>query len=70
MMRKKNEMDLCFIICLKFTKYNNIKIDDKINFYSSCIDCNFGKELCDLLKVQTIYKTMLLYCLKCIKSRW
>ena len=67
---KKNEMHLCCIICLKFTKYNNIKIDDRINFYSSCIDCNFKKELSDLLKVQTIYKTMLLYRLKCRKSRW
>ena len=66
---KKNEMHLCCIICFKFAKYSNIKIDDEINFYSSCIDCSL-KKLSDLLKVQAIYKTMLLYCLKCRKSRW
>ena len=40
---KKNEMHLCCIICFKFAKYSNIKIDDEINFYSSCIDCSLKK---------------------------
>ena len=52
------------------------EIDGKINLYSRCIDCVFKKietvnenKLNDLLKVYTIYKTMLLYFLKSKKRK-
>ena len=52
------------------------EIDGKINLYSRCIDCIFKKietvnenKLNDLLKVYTIYKTMLLYFLKSKKRK-
>lgn len=52
------------------------EIDGKINFYSRCIDCVLKKietvnenKLNDLLKVYTIYKTMLLYLSKSKKRK-
>ena len=52
------------------------EIDGKINFYSHCIDCVLKKietvnenKLNDLLKVYTIYKTMLLYLSKSKKRK-
>ena len=52
------------------------EIDGKINLYSRCIDCIFKKietvnenKLNDLLKVYTIYKTMLLYFLESKKRK-
>ena len=68
-------MHLYCIKCLMFAKNENIKlkreINEKIYLYCRCIDCGFkkletfsGKEITYLLKVKTIYKTMLLHCLK------
>ena len=52
------------------------EIDGKTNFYSRCIDCVLKKietvnenKLNDLLKVYTIYKTMLLYLSKSKKRK-
>ena len=56
--------------CTKYSKFTNIKIkheiDEQINFYYRCINCGFKrfetikeKQLSNLLKVYTIYKTML-----------
>ena len=69
-------MNFYCIKYLTFIKIKNIKIKrdiyGKINRYFRCNDCGFKtfgtideKVFSDLLKVQTIYKTMFSYCLKC-----
>ena len=73
-------MSLYSIKCSNSTENNNIEIKHKtvgkINFYPSCVKCDFKKfetidkeKLSDLLKVWTMYKTMFPYCLMCRKKQ-